>query len=134
MADASFRCLLITPVERMLDVRVNYADVPMFDGQRGIMPKTAPIVGKLGPGELRLELSTGGEHSYYIEGGFMQHVEGVLTILSTTAEDAASIDPSEARAALAEANARGATDVEQMDQITLDRRKAGIRVALAGKS
>ncbi|MEM1166676.1 MAG: F0F1 ATP synthase subunit epsilon [Planctomycetota bacterium] len=134
MSDASFRCLLITPTERMLDVRVTYADVPMHDGQRGVMPRTAPIVGKLGPGELRLELAEGGEQSYYIEGGFMQHVDGTLTVLSTTAEEAASIDAGEARAALAEANARTSTDTDEMDRITNDRRKATVRVALAGKA
>ncbi|MEM9082954.1 MAG: F0F1 ATP synthase subunit epsilon [Planctomycetota bacterium] len=133
MADQSFRCRLITPTARLLDAEVSYADVPLHDGQVGVMPQTAPIVGELGPGELRLDMPASGTRSYYIDGGFMQHVAGELTILSTGATDIAELDLEEEKAAFAEATARTSLNTDEMDVITADRNKARVRVALASR-
>lgn len=128
----SLRCRLITPTERLFDAEASYVDVPLHDGQQGIMAQTAPLVGKLGPGELRVDTGSGTKR-YYIDGGFMQQLDGTLTILSTGAVDVQELNPEEERAALAEANARNATDTAEMDRISDQRRKAGIRLKLASR-
>jgi F-type H+-transporting ATPase subunit epsilon len=140
MADKPFRCRLITPEARIFDARVSYASVPMWDGKTGIMKGTAPIVGKLGFGELRVEfvdryevgvkLEESGRKRWFIEGGFMQNVNDELTILASGAVEAENLSEQQARAELDQANARTSDDPREMERITLDRQKALARLAM----
>ncbi len=134
MADKTFTCKLITPEARLLDAEVTYAAVPMWDGSRGIMPRSGAIVGKLGPGELRLEFPGGNAaRSWYVDGGFMQNVGDELTVLASGATQLDELDATDAKAELAEANARKAESSEEMDKITEQRRKARIKATLAAR-
>jgi F0F1-type ATP synthase epsilon subunit len=133
MADKTFSCTLITPAARVLDAEVTYASVPMHDGQMGVMHQTGAIVGKLGPGALRLDFpGSGSARSWFIEGGFMQNVSDRLTILASGATPVDEIDREETRAALAEAEARKATSAEEMDKLTAERTKLRRKIAAAG--
>lgn len=132
MADKTFTCKLITPEARILDAEVVYASVPMHDGQRGVMHHTSAIVGKLGPGRLRLDFPSGsGSKSWFIEGGFMQNVNDELTILAQGAVPADKLDLQDAKAELAEAEARKSSDFEEMEKISAARDKARAKVAVA---
>lgn len=126
-----FRCKLITPEQRVLDAEVTYASVPLWDGKMGLMHQTSAIVGKLGPGELRLDLAGGGSKSWFIEGGFMQNVEDVLTILASGAVASSDLNAEEARAELAEAVARTPSSPADMEKITEDRTRARAKLAMA---
>jgi F-type H+-transporting ATPase subunit epsilon len=132
VADKSFTCKLITPEARILDAEVTYASVPMHDGQRGVMHHTSAIVGKLGPGRLRLDFPGSGSKSWFIEGGFMQNVNDELTILAQGAVPVEDLDAQEAKAELAEAEARKSRDFEEMEKISAERDKARAKVAAAG--
>ena len=132
MADKSFTCKLITPEDRILDAEVTYASVPMHDGQRGVMHHTSAVVGKLGPGRLRLDFPGSGSKSWFIEGGFMQNVNDELTILAQGATPVDELDPQEAKAELAEAEARKSSDFEEMEKISAERDKYRAKVAAAG--
>ena len=132
MADKSFTCKLITPEDRILDAEVTYASVPMHDGQRGVMHHTSAVVGKLGPGLLRLDFPGSGSKSWFIDGGFMQNVNDELTILAQGAVPAEDLDAQEAKAELAEAEARKSMDFEEMEKISAERDKARAKVAAAG--
>ncbi|MCR9217556.1 MAG: FoF1 ATP synthase subunit delta/epsilon [Phycisphaerales bacterium] len=131
MADKSFTCKLITPEARILDAEVTYASVPMHDGQRGVMHHTSAIVGKLGPGRLRLDFPGSGSKSWFIEGGFMQNVNDELTILAQGAVPVDELDAQEAKAELAEAEARKSGDFEEMEKISAERDKFRAKVAAA---
>lgn len=131
MADKSFTCKLITPEARILDAEVIYASVPMHDGQRGVMHMTSAIVGKLGPGELRLDFPGSGSKTWFIEGGFMQNVNDELTILAQGAVPTENLDLQEAKAELAEAEARKSTDFDEMQRISSERDRARAKVAAA---
>ena len=133
MADKTFTCKLITPEARVLDTAATYASVPMHDGQLGVMHQTSAIVGKLGPGEFRVDMPGGQSRSWFVEGGFMQNVGNTLTVLASGAMSPKDIDAEEARAALAEANARKPADPGQMDAITEQRRIAQAKIAAARK-
>ena len=130
MADKSFRCRLITRDERVLDAQATYASVPLWDGKAGFMHATAPLVGQVGVGELRVELAQGGAKSWFIDGGFMQNVRNELTILAQGAVPADELDESEANAELAEANARRSTDPEEMDRISAERHRARAKLGV----
>ncbi|MBL0926834.1 MAG: F0F1 ATP synthase subunit epsilon [Phycisphaerales bacterium] len=142
MADKPFRCRLITPDSRVFDRDIAYANVPLHDGMKGFMANAAAFVGRLGAGELRLEFvdryDTGvkleemGNTRYYIEGGFVQIVGNVLTILATRATAADQLDPKTCRKELDEALAKTSTNAAEMDRITQARNNARAKLALAG--
>ena len=131
MAGKAFNCKLITPVDRVLDAEVTYANVPMWDGMRGEMYNSGAVVGKLGPGVLRVDLVGGESKTWFIDGGFMQNVDNELTILATGAIATDELDAGEAKAELAESEARKSMSTEEMDQISDDRRRLREKVAAA---
>ncbi len=133
MADKTFTCKLITPEARVLDAAATYASVPMHDGQFGVMHQTSAVVGKLGPGELRVDMPGGQSRSWFIEGGFMQNVGDSLTVLASGATPVGELDAAEARAELAEANARKPAEPVQMNAITEARRIAQAKVAASAR-
>ena len=90
MADKTFQCRLVTPTEQLLSEPVAYASVPAWDGLFGVLPGRAPILAKLGTGELTLEFpggagSKGGRRTYAIDGGFVQMSGNLLSILAERA-------------------------------------------------
>ena len=133
MADRTFRCKLITPEARVIDAEVTYARLPLWDGKTGVMSRTSAFVGKLGYGELTLEFPQGSPKRWFIDGGFVQNVNDVTTILANGATPADELDLSEAKAELAEANARKTQDPQEMERINENRVRARAKVAVAGK-
>ena len=104
VAEKTFRCRLVTPAASFLDEPVTYASIPAWDGMMGILAGRAPIVAKLGIGELRLRFpgasAKGGERAYFVDGGFIQMTGDTLTILAESAAAAESIDRGAAEAEL----------------------------------
>ena len=79
---ADLRLVLVTPETTLLDTAVSTLRFPMFDGQIGILPGRLPLVGRLGYGELMLTTAEG-QQSYFIDGGFVQVKQGVVSILTS---------------------------------------------------
>jgi F-type H+-transporting ATPase subunit epsilon len=105
LAAKTFHCRLITPVAKVLDEEVTYASVPAWDGLFGAMPGRAPMVAKLGTGELRLDFpdrdgARGGSRSFLVEDGFVQMVNDRMTILAARAIPVESIDAQAAQTEL----------------------------------
>ena len=112
----SFQCTVVTPEQQVIDEQVTQAVVPAHDGQVGILTGRAPLLVKLGVGELRLDVAGGQSRAFLIDGGVAQMKDNRLTILTDEAVPAADIDPEEARAAVAEATAQRITDAESYEQ------------------
>lgn len=110
MAKKSFRCKLVTPTAALVDDQVKYASVPAWDGMMGVLPGRAPILAKLGTGELRLDFADsdkgeGGTRSFLVEDGFLKMSGDELTILAEMAVPAESLTLAEAEAELRAAQA-----------------------------
>ena len=67
---------------------------PAILGEVGIAPGHAPMLSRLGPGEVRLRLANSEESSFYVSGGLLEVQPKVVTILSDTAERAEDLDES----------------------------------------
>jgi len=61
-------------------------------GEVGIAPGHAPLVTKLGPGEVRVKDAEGKETAFYVSGGILEVQPKVVTILSDTAQRAEDLD------------------------------------------
>ena len=55
---------------------------PLFDGQVGVLPGRAPLVGRLGTGALKFDTTDGTTETYFVEGGFVQIKGAVVTLLT----------------------------------------------------
>nr|VFK07101.1 MAG: ATP synthase F1 subcomplex epsilon subunit [Candidatus Kentron sp. LPFa]VFK23689.1 MAG: ATP synthase F1 subcomplex epsilon subunit [Candidatus Kentron sp. LPFa]VFK59058.1 MAG: ATP synthase F1 subcomplex epsilon subunit [Candidatus Kentron sp. UNK]VFK68999.1 MAG: ATP synthase F1 subcomplex epsilon subunit [Candidatus Kentron sp. UNK] len=72
---------------------------PAIMGEVGIMPRHAPLITRLKPGEVRVRLPNSGEESFYVSGGILEIQPHVITVLSDTALRAHDIDEASALAA-----------------------------------
>ena len=102
----AFNCVVVTPEAQVLDKEVGQVVFPAYDGKVGILTDRAPLLAKLGTGELRLTATGGQETSYFIDGGVAQMKDNKLTILTSEAIARDEIDAESARAEYAEAAAR----------------------------
>ncbi|MCC6285635.1 MAG: F0F1 ATP synthase subunit epsilon [Phycisphaerales bacterium] len=140
MSGTPFRCRVVTPTQQLLDDKATYASIPAWDGLFGVLPGRAPIIAKLGVGELAVEFPGGGRRSFFIDGGFVRMSSGELTILADRAAKAEELVVSECEAEVKAAEARivpaDARDRQQAaDRLSDERRasRAKLRVAVAAK-
>ena len=98
MAD-QLQLVVVTPEKPLLDEPVSALRFPLYDGQIGILPQRAPLVGRLGYGEL-VVTTPQGERSYYIDGGFVQITGSVVSLLTHRAVPSSQVDTKEAEALL----------------------------------
>jgi F-type H+-transporting ATPase subunit epsilon len=104
-------CIVVTPESTILDEQVDFVALPLYDGEIGILPGRSPLIGRLGFGELRLV--TGGQaRRYYVDGGFVQVADNVVSVLTNRAVPASALDPSVAAEQLSQAQARKANSDE----------------------
>ncbi|MCE5359648.1 F0F1 ATP synthase subunit epsilon [Candidatus Igneacidithiobacillus taiwanensis] len=109
-----------------IDVRVVSAEGSVYEGQAemvvapgqmgelGILPRHAPLLTGLRPGELRIK--NGAETEYlFVNGGILEIQPDCVTVLADSAERAADIDEAKARAAKDAAEARMANHTDAMD-------------------
>jgi F-type H+-transporting ATPase subunit epsilon len=76
----------------------------MFDGEFGVLPGRAPVIGRLGAGELRLKNGTTVDR-YFVEAGFVQIRSNVVTVLTSKAMKATDVTADMAERARTEAEA-----------------------------
>jgi F-type H+-transporting ATPase subunit epsilon len=65
-------------------------------GELGILPRHAPLLTTLRPGEVRVELPGGEEQVFYVSSGMLEIQPHVVTILSDTALRAHDLDEAKA--------------------------------------
>lgn len=122
--------VVVTPETTVLDEAAEFVALPLFDGEIGIAPLHSPMIGRLGYGEMRITHS-GQVARYYVDGGFVQVVNDVVSVLTGRAVPAGNINPSSATEQLAEARRRPSNTPELMalrDRAELQAR-AQLRVA-----
>jgi F-type H+-transporting ATPase subunit epsilon len=107
------RCVVVTPERTELDRVVDSVVLPMFDGELGIGRGRAAMIGRLGYGQMRLQTEAGTE-AFYIDGGFAQVEKDVVSVLTSRALPAKSLNVGTAETELAEAlSAPAATPQQQ---------------------
>ena len=72
---------------------------PAIGGEVGIMPRHAPFITTLNPGEVRVVHQGGESEAFYVSGGILEVQPHVVTVLSDTAVRAEDVDEAAAIAA-----------------------------------
>ena len=122
------RCEIVSAERILFSEEVDAILAPGAEGQLGILPRHAPLITALQPGELIV--SQGDEEEIFVVGGgFMEVVRDKVTILADGAERADEIDIERALAARERAEARLLD--RQAEQVDFAQVEASLRRALA---
>ena len=114
---------IVTAESLVYSEEIDVLVAPGIDGELGILPRHAPLLTALKPGEIRVVKD--GEDTYMaVSGGFMEVIGNKITILADTAERVEDIDVERAEEALKLAEERAAARTSDMD---LERALASIR-------
>jgi F-type H+-transporting ATPase subunit epsilon len=133
-ATSVLRVIVVTPEETVLDIAADFVALPLFDGEVGIGKDHSPMIGRLGYGELRVKVA-GTTSRYYIDGGFVQVNDNIVSVLTNRAIPAAAVDEVLAAEQLASAITRKFSGEEELairDRLMAQAR-AQLRVAQKAK-
>jgi F-type H+-transporting ATPase subunit epsilon len=128
------QCIVVTPERTVRDEPADFVAVTLFDGELGIAQGHTPLLGRLGFGEMRITRNQHTDH-YYVEGGFVEVLDDVVTVLTGRAISAEKIDEQIAEEQLHSALAKEAHSPEMMAvrQRAIDQSRAQILVAKRAK-
>jgi F-type H+-transporting ATPase subunit epsilon len=108
---AQLQCIVVTPEATILEEMVDFVALPLYDGELGVAPGRAPMIGRLGYGEMRL-VAGGQSRRFYVDGGFVQVAANIVSVLTNRALPAASLDAGAAAELLVQARSRPAHSEE----------------------
>ncbi len=137
MADSSnnsLQCVVVTPEETAVDTTADSLSVPLFDGELGVLRNHAPMIGRLGYGELRIK--SGSETTrLFVDGGFVQIADNVVSVMTNRAKPIEEIDAQAAQKDLEAALATKASGEEAVTlrQRDIDRARGALRVAMQSR-
>jgi len=134
----SMKCVVVTPEKTVLTQIATFVVLPLFDGECGILPNHAPLIARLGAGELRITGEDGLLTQYYVEGGFVEVLGDTVALLTMYALPAQNLDLTEAEAELEE-NLKDSDDTVGLAGVRQERlynHRARVRVAqkMVGKT
>lgn len=110
----SIHCIVVTPEKTAVEEKADFLALPLFDGEIGIGASHSPMIGRLGYGEMRLR-SGGQVRRYYVDGGFVQVDDDVVSVLTNRAVPAEQLDADAAAKQLKSAMKRPANTPELME-------------------
>lgn len=100
---AKLKIVIVTPETTTLDQEADFVVLPLIDGESGVSANHAPMIGRLGPGELRVKDGSDTQR-FYVDGGFVQIEDNTVSVLTGASSLASEIDAAEAKKALDAAN------------------------------
>ena len=125
----SLQCVVVTPERAILDEPVDFVALPMYDGELGVLPGRAPLIGRLGYGELRLRHGAT-TRRFFVDGGFAQVRSNVVTVLTPRAIRGEDIDVQSATQTLeAPPTATLQPEAQEAQRKNRERARAQLRVS-----
>lgn len=136
---AELKCIVVTPETTVVETTAARVVLPLYDGEIGILPGHSPLIGRLGYGEMRIaSLNPGGsgQGSLFIDGGFVQVADNVVSVLTNRAIPVKDLDVQTAATQLAEVEAKKADNPETqaLRDEQVRRARAQLRVARSRRS
>jgi F-type H+-transporting ATPase subunit epsilon len=104
-------CIVVTPERTVCDQSADFIAISLYDGEIGIATGHTPMIGRLGCGEMRIRAEDRTER-YYVEGGFVEVLDDVVSVLTPRVVAAAEIDAAVAQEQLSSARSRHAATPE----------------------
>ena len=112
-SNSAMQCVVVTPEATVLKSSAQFIALPLPDGEIGIAPLHSPMIGRLGYGEMRI-VEEGESRRFYVDGGFVQVADNVVSVLTGRAVPAEEIDADQAAERLAQSLKRPAAGDEML--------------------
>jgi F-type H+-transporting ATPase subunit epsilon len=109
----TLHCEIVTPEAAVLSTKAEFVALPLFDGELGVQPGHSPMIGRLGFGELRINVGDR-KLRYYVDGGFVQVVNNSVSVLTNRAIPVEKLDAGAAAELLALALTTRANGAEEL--------------------
>ena len=107
--------VIVSPESTVLDKPAKFVAMPLFDGEIGIGRGHSPMIGRLGFGEMRIRFSDEENARYYVDGGFVQVADNVVSILTNRAVLSSELNAEELEKQLEESLGQSAAGDEAID-------------------
>jgi F-type H+-transporting ATPase subunit epsilon len=126
------KCVVVSPERQLLDTTADYVTIPLYDGELGVLPGRAPLIGRLGFGEVRIR-KEGKTQRLFVDGGFAQVRDNVVTVLTARAQKPEEIKPDAVREALAKSieGLKTAKGTEEQDALLVQQQKCRLQLRVA---
>jgi F-type H+-transporting ATPase subunit epsilon len=126
------KCVVVSPERALLDTTAEFVAIPMYDGELGVLPGRAALIGRLGFGELRIR-KEGKTQRLFVDGGFAQVRDNVVTVLTSRAQKPEEIKPDAVRQALAKSieALKTAKDTEEQEALLAQQQKCRLQLKVA---
>ena len=139
MAEKTIQLEIVTPEKAVVSEAAQIVMAPAALGEFGVLPGHTPFMTNLKLGTVRFVDAGGKERLVFVSGGFAEALPDKVTILADSAERRKDIDVERAKAALARAEERLASeDKERVDfiraRLALQRAILRIRMAEAPRT
>jgi F-type H+-transporting ATPase subunit epsilon len=127
---SKLQVIIVTPEATALDQSAESVSLPLIDGEAGVLAGHAPMVGRLGPGELRV-VDGGSQSNFYIDGGTVQIKDDVVSVLTGRSCPVSEIDVAAAKEALekAESMEGGTAALAEIKNKALSQARTQLRLA-----
>lgn len=120
MAGQPLKLQIVTPERMVFDQEVAALRFPLFDGDFGVLPGHAPVIGRLGFGELKITGVDQSETSLFLDGGFVQIRGQLVTLLTQRAVPVKELSIAAAQQAFEAAQAKPSISAAEHSLKTTD--------------
>lgn len=83
---------VVSAEKSMFSGEAKFVVLPGESGELGILPGHTPLISRIRPGTMKIELADGSEEVIFVAGGILEVQPGKVTVLSDTAIRAADLD------------------------------------------
>ena len=94
---------VVSAEESIFSGEARFGALPGESGELGIYPRHTPLITRIKPGSVRIEMADGGEEFVFVAGGILEVQPKCVTVLSDTAIRGKDLDDEKANAAKASA-------------------------------
>lgn len=133
MPQQPLRCIVVTPEETLLETEAEFVALPLYDGELGVATGHAPMIGRLGYGELRIRTAAQTQR-FYVDGGFVQVADNLVSVLTNRALPAERLEATQVESTLRDAQGRQAAGDDAMQLRDRDVRQARAQLRVARRS
>lgn len=112
---STIRCDIVSAEDEIFHGNVTLVVATGELGELGIAPRHAPLITRLKPGYVRVQLENGDSQEFYVSGGILEVQPQVVTVLADTAIRAKDLDEAAAKSAKEEAERALANRGADMD-------------------
>ena len=107
---------VVSAEESIFSGEARFVALPGEAGELGIFPRHTPLITRIRPGSVRIEMADGSEEFVFVAGGILEVQPNTVTVLSDTAIRGKDLDEEKANSARASAeealrNAKGEIDI-----------------------